>query len=171
MGINDAESRIDSSQEWLSVEIVRLPHGLDLPLPAYATLGSVGADLHAAIDAPIVVRKGEIQLIPTGVAIALPAGFEAQLRPRSGLSLKHGIIMVNSPGTIDWDYRGELKVALTCVLNNPVAINRGDRIAQLVVSPIVRCQWVLTRNLSTTQRAEGGFGHTGVQPLTLNQEC
>jgi len=145
----------------VQVAIQRLPHGEDLPLPAYATPGAAGMDLSAAIGKEVTLQPGERRLIPTGVRIALPEGFEAQVRPRSGLALHKGIGMVNAPGTIDSDYRGEISVILVNLSSEPQTIRRGDRIAQLVVAPIVRAQWVEVANMDDTSRGSGGFGHTG----------
>jgi dUTP pyrophosphatase len=146
----------------LRVALRRLPHGADLPLPAYATPQSAGMDLLAAIDAAVTLAPGERRLIPTGVTLALPAGVEAQLRPRSGLALKHGVTVLNSPGTIDADYRGEIGVILINLGQAPVAIARGDRIAQLVVAPVARVAWEESGALAETERGTGGFGSTGL---------
>lgn len=146
----------------VSVRIVRLGHGADLPLPAYETLGAAGMDLRAAVGSEsIVLHPGRRALVPTGLAIALPEGFEAQVRPRSGLAFKHGITQLNTPGTIDSDYRGELKVILINHGQEPFAIAHGDRIAQLVVAPVTRAVWVEAETLDETVRGVGGFGSTG----------
>ena len=131
-------------------------------MPVYSTEGSVGADLCAAIDEPITLRMGEVVLVPTGWKMELPVGFEAQVRPRSGLAMKHGVMVVNSPGTIDWDYRGEIRVLLTCIKTEPCILKRGDRIAQMVIAPVVRGGFEEAPALTETARAEGGFGHTGL---------
>jgi dUTP pyrophosphatase len=146
----------------LKVAVQRLPHGLDLPLPAYATAQSAGLDLMAAIEGEIVLAPGARQLIPTGLAIALPAGYEAQVRPRSGLALKHGITVLNSPGTIDADYRGEVKVLLINHGAEPFRLQRGDRIAQMVVAPVTRIAWNVVAALDETERGAGGYGSTGI---------
>ncbi len=146
----------------LRVPIWRDPEAEDLPLPSYATPGSAGVDLYAAVKEPITLQPGERRLIPTGIRIALPQGYEAQIRPRSGLALRHGIGMVNSPGTIDSDYRGEIGIILINWGQEPFTIHRGDRIAQMVIAPIARVEWELCEELPPSQRAEGGFGHTGV---------
>ena len=138
-----------------------LPHGADLPLPAYATQGSAGMDLRAALGDDVVLVPGARGLIPTGIAIALPVGYEAQVRPRSGLAVKHGITMLNSPGTIDSDYRGEIKVIVINHGSEPFAIKRGERIAQLLIAAVERAEWQITDSLEATERADGGFGHTG----------
>ena len=135
------------------------PEAAALPLPAYATEGSAGMDLCAASDA--VLAPGETGLIPTGFAIALPEGYEAQVRPRSGLAIRHRIGIMNAPGTIDADYRGEIKVILTNFGDAPFAIRRGDRIAQMVIAPYVRAVWEERDDLDDTARGAGGFGHTG----------
>ena len=132
-------------------------------LPAYATSQSAGMDLRANIDAPIVLQPMERRLIPTGLHIALPVGFEAQVRPRSGLALKHGLTVLNSPGTIDADYRGEIGVILVNLSREPFVVNDGERIAQLVVARYEQVEWSLVEQLDTTQRGEGGFGHSGVE--------
>ena len=146
----------------LSVAVQRLPHGADLPLPVYATAQSAGLDLVAAVDADVTLAPGARQLIPTGLSIALPAGYEAQVRPRSGLALKHGITVLNSPGTIDADYRGEVKVLLINHGSENFVLKRGDRIAQMVVAPVTRLQWSEQAVLDETARGAGGFGSTGV---------
>jgi len=143
------------------VRITRLPHADGLALPDYATPLSAGMDLRAAITEPIVLMPGERALTPTGLRIALPPGYEAQVRPRSGLALRHGLGMANAPGTIDADYRGEICVLLINLGQEPVRIERGDRIAQLIVAPVVRVAWRETEELEDTARGEGGFGHTG----------
>ena len=145
----------------IRVAIARLPGAHDLPLPTHATEGSAGSDLRAAVDGERVLEPGERALIPTGVRIALPSGYEAQVRPRSGLALAHGIVLPNAPGTIDSDYRGELKVIVWNSGSDPYVIRRGDRIAQLVVSPVTRVEWDEQPDLDATSRGPGGFGHTG----------
>jgi dUTP pyrophosphatase len=145
----------------LAVSIQVLPHGAGLPLPAYATLGSAGADLAAAIAAPLVLPPGGRALVPTGIALALPDGFEAQVRPRSGLALRHGVTVLNSPGTIDGDYRGEILVVLANLGSEPVTVVRGDRIAQLVVAPVQRAAWREVAELPASPRGAGGFGSSG----------
>lgn len=145
----------------VNVDIVLLPHAADIPLPEYATAHSAGIDLRAAITEAITLTPGERRLIPTGIAIALPPGFEAQVRPRSGLALKHGIGMVNTPGTIDADYRGEVGVLLINHGQQDFLISRGDRIAQLVIASYTRATWVQQVSLDETERGTGGFGHTG----------
>ncbi len=147
----------------VAVTITRInPDKTDLALPAYATEGSAGMDLCAAVEGEFVLHAGETALVPTGFAIALPQGYEAQVRPRSGLAIKHRIGVMNAPGTIDSDYRGEVKVILTNFGASDFVIKRGDRIAQMVVAPYVRTQWVESASLDETKRGSGGFGHTGV---------
>ncbi|MEE8581593.1 MAG: dUTP diphosphatase [Myxococcota bacterium] len=145
----------------IAVRIVRQPGAEDLPLPGPATPGAAGFDLSAALDCDRVIAPGQRLLVPTGFAIAIPAGYEGQVRPRSGLALRDGIILPNAPGTIDSDYRGELKVILLNAGEKPFTLRRGDRIAQLVFSPVVRAEWQETSNLDPTERGPGGFGHTG----------
>ena len=145
----------------VNVDIVLLPHAADIPSPEYATAHSAGMDLRAAITEAITLTPGERRLIPSGIAIALPPGFEAQVRPRSGLALKHGIGMVNTPGTIDADYRGEVGVLLINHGQQDFLISRGDRIAQLVIASYTRATWVQQVSLDETERGTGGFGHTG----------
>ena len=144
------------------VNVQRLAHGVDLPLPSYATAQSAGLDLMAAVSGDVILAPGERRLIPTGLAIALPAGFEAQVRPRSGLALKHGITVLNSPGTIDADYRGEVQVLLINHGEAPFAIRRGDRIAQMVVAPVTQIAWNIVERLDETERGSGGYGSTGI---------
>ena len=145
----------------LEVAIEILPHGQGLPLPAYATAGSAGADLMAALEAPLVLPPGGRALVPTGIAIAMPEGFEAQVRPRSGLALRHGITVLNSPGTIDSDYRGEVGVLLVNFGSESVTIARGERIAQLVVGAVRQVHWVNTAGLPASRRGAQGFGSSG----------
>jgi dUTP pyrophosphatase len=141
----------------------RLPHGADLPLPAYATAGAAGLDLRAAIAAgePLIIEPGQRAAVPTGLAIALPEGFEAQVRPRSGLALRDGVTVLNAPGTVDCDYRGEIAVILINLGQRPVAIRRGDRIAQMVVAPVAKVQLAEAEGLPQTERGYLGFGSTG----------
>lgn len=145
----------------LSVRMLLLPHGHGLPLPRYATGGSAGCDLHAAIDAPISLEPGDRAVIPCGFAMALPDGYEAQVRPRSGLAVKHGITVLNAPGTIDADYRGEIKVPLINLGREPFRMERGDRIAQMVIAPFTQVEWATAATLDDTDRGTSGFGSTG----------
>lgn len=145
------------------VAVKRLPHSAGLPLPSYATPGAAGLDLLAAVAAPVVIPPAGRALIPTGLAIALPPGYELQVRPRSGLALKHGITLPNSPGTVDEDYRGELQVIVLNAGTEPFTIERGMRIAQAVLAPVVRLAWTEVTDLDATARGEGGFGSTGVR--------
>lgn len=143
------------------VPILRDPGCEDLPLPEYATPHSAGVDLRAAVTEDLTLAPGERRLVPTGLRLALPDGYEAQVRPRSGLAARHGIGMVNSPGTIDADYRGEIGVLLINWGQEPFIIRRGDRIAQMVVAPVTRVEWHEAAALPDTERGDGGFGHTG----------
>jgi dUTP pyrophosphatase len=145
----------------LRAAIARLPHARGLALPAYATEGSAGMDLAAAVDAPLTLAPGARALVPTGFAIALPAGAEAQIRPRSGLALRHGVTCLNAPGTIDADYRGEVGVILVNHGAEPFTVTRGMRVAQLVVQRVARVAWREEAALDPTARAAGGFGSTG----------
>ncbi len=145
----------------VAVSIQRLPHGADLPVPAPATRASAGADLLAAVAETVVLAPGASALIPTGVAIQLPSGFEAQVRPRSGLAAKHGVTILNSPGTIDADYRGEIAVILINLGDEPFDVTRGMRIAQMVIAPVFRAQWREVDGLDDSERGSGGFGSTG----------
>jgi dUTP pyrophosphatase len=146
-----------------SVAITRLPHAESLSLPAYATEHAAGMDLCAAVANDVVIEPGKRALIPTGLAIALPEGFEAQVRPRSGLALKNGVTVLNSPGTIDADYRGEVQVILANLGTENFTITRGMRIAQMVVAPYTRATWQEVAELPTTARGTGGFGSTGTR--------
>lgn len=148
----------------ITVEIMRLPHGRDLPLPAYQSEAAAGLDLHAAVpaDKPMVIGPGERASVPTGIAIALPAGTEGQVRPRSGLAARHGVTVLNAPGTIDSDYRGELHVLIVNFGGEPFSVIRGMRIAQLIVAPTLRAQLQEVDNLDKTGRGGGGFGSTGL---------
>jgi dUTP pyrophosphatase len=143
------------------IDVVRLPHAEGLPLPSYATDGAAGMDLLAAVAAPLVIPPGGRALVPTGLTIALPHGYELQVRPRSGLALKHGITLPNSPGTIDEDYRGELGVIVLNTGAEPFTVERGMRIAQAVIAPVVRAAWREVVALPETTRGTGGFGSTG----------
>ena len=134
----------------------------DVPLPRYMTAHAAGMDVAAAVKTPTTMAPGDIKLLPTGFAMAIPPGFEAQIRPRSGLAVKHGIGIINSPGTIDSDYRGEVKIALINMGDAPFVINRGDRIAQMVIKKVYQAQLKVVDTLSQTDRSSGGFGHTGV---------
>jgi dUTP pyrophosphatase len=145
----------------VQVSVRRLPHNADLPLPAYATAGAAGMDLLAAVEAPVTVAPGARALIPTGLAIALPPGYELQIRPRSGLALRNGIVLPNSPGTIDEDYRGEIQVILLNTGDAPFVVERGARIAQAVLAPVTRARWHEVESLDATERDAGGFGSTG----------
>jgi dUTP pyrophosphatase len=155
----------------LAIELQRLEHAWDLPLPAYASAGAAGMDLMAAIpaDAPIRLLPMARVVVPTGFCIAVPPDHEAQVRARSGLAAKHGIMVLNAPGTIDSDYRGEIKVILANLGAAPVVIERGMRIAQLVVAPVARILWKEIEALTETPRGVGGFGSTGVAPATGGQ--
>jgi dUTP pyrophosphatase len=145
------------------VAVTRLPHGADLPLPAYETLHAAGMDLRAAVPEgePVTLRPGDRRAVPTGLAMAIPPGFEGQVRPRSGLALRHGVTGVNSPGTIDADYRGEVHVILINHGSEDFVVRRGDRIAQLLIAPVVQATWLEVENLDETARGTGGFGSTG----------
>jgi dUTP pyrophosphatase len=144
------------------VKVKRLPHNPDLPLPEKMSELSAGFDLRAAVENSVIVPPSESVLIPTGLALSIPAGYEGQVRPRSGLASNHGLTILNAPGTIDADYRGEVKVLLVNLGSKPVEIKRGDRIAQLIIAPVVQAVLEETTELDTTTRGHGGFGHTGV---------
>ncbi|MBG6201200.1 dUTP pyrophosphatase [Labrenzia sp. EL_13] len=144
-----------------TLQLKRLEHGKDLPLPAYQSELAAGLDLLAAVDDPVILAPGQRALVPTGLSMALPAGFEAQVRPRSGLAAKHGVTVLNTPGTIDADYRGEVKVILINLGDAPFEITRGERIAQMVIAPVLQAEITEVAALSDTERGVGGFGSTG----------
>ncbi len=147
----------------ISVPIIRLPHGADLPLPEHATPHSAGVDLLAAVDTPVLLKAGGRAVVPSGIAVALDEGFEAQVRPRSGLAAKHGVTVLNSPGTIDADYRGEVGVVLVNLGDTDFTVERGMRIAQMVISPVTKVAWREVGALPKTDRGSGGFGSTGTR--------
>ena len=153
-----SDSAVTVELRWLLPERKR-----NIGLPDYETSGSAGMDVAAALDEEVTVAPGEIVLIPTGFAVAIPPGFEMQVRPRSGLAVKHGVTIVNSPGTIDSDYRGEVKIGLINLGRREYTIRRGDRVAQLVLAPVSRTRLVVVAQLDETARGVGGFGHTGVK--------
>ena len=154
----------------VEVAVRRLPHAADLPLPAYATAQSAGMDLLAAVQSEVTLGPGERRLVPSGLAIALPAGYEAQVRPRSGLALKHGVTCLNTPGTIDADYRGEIGVILVNLGDQPFTVARGSRIAQLVVAAVARAAWRPVEMLEESARGDGGFGSTGLEGQRIPAE-
>jgi dUTP pyrophosphatase len=145
------------------VALQRLPHGADLPLPSYQSALAAGCDLVAAVpsDVPVIICPGRFASVPTGIALALPAGYEGQVRPRSGLAARHGVTVLNAPGTIDADYRGEVQVLLVNLGADPFAVTRGMRIAQLIVAPVAQVRFVEADRLDATSRGTGGFGSTG----------
>jgi dUTP pyrophosphatase len=145
----------------LPLPITVLPHGEGLELPSYATPGSAGCDLRAAIAETLTLLPGGRTLVPTGVAVAIPAGYEGQVRMRSGLAVRHGLALLNAPGTIDSDYRGEIQIILANLGAEPATIARGERIAQLVIAPVARVRWEAVAELPATPRDSGGFGSTG----------
>ena len=145
----------------VTIQVQRLPHCEGLPLPTYATPGAAGMDLLTAVATPVVIDPGRRALIPTGLAVALPPGFEMQVRPRSGLALRNGIVLPNSPGTIDEDYRGEVQVIVLNAGDAAFTVERGMRIAQAIVAPVVRAVWQEVERLDDTTRSAGGFGSTG----------
>jgi len=152
--------------EHVSVKIARVnPGSNDVPLPTYATEGSAGMDICAAVEQAVTLAPGQTSLIPSGFSIELPVGFEAQVRPRSGLAAKHSVGILNSPGTIDSDYRGEVKIILANFGKEPFVVKRGDRIAQMVIHRYARVEWQEVGTLNDTARGEGGFGHTGVSSV------
>ena len=149
------------ANEPVVVPVQRLAHGADLPLPEYASAGAAGVDLRAAVDEPLELTPGARALVPTGLALALPAGYEGQVRPRSGLAAKHGVTVLNTPGTIDADYRGEVKVILINLGEEAFTVERGERIAQLVVAPVTHAAFYPVADLEATERGADGFGSTG----------
>ena len=145
------------------MQVTRLPGSADLPLPQPATAGAAGLDLRACLAGALTIAPGTRALVPTGIAVALPQGYEAQVRPRSGLALRTGLTLLNSPGTVDADYRGEIQVLVVNLGETPVVLERGDRIAQLVVQPVPRVEWEEVEALPVSARGGGGFGHTGTR--------
>jgi len=152
---------LDYNVRKIQVQILRLANAKDISFPKYMTDNASGADIFAAIEHEIIIKPGEIKLIPTGFCVAIPEGYEIQIRPRSGLAIKHGVTVVNAPGTIDSDYRGEIKVGLINLGQKPFKIKRGDRIAQMVLAPCYQIDWAEVTKLPDTKRGKGGFGHTG----------
>ncbi len=146
----------------MKIQFKKLPHAEDLPLPSYESEFAAGMDIRAALENPVILQPGERQLIPSGLKMAMPQGYEAQIRPRSGLAYRHGITMLNTPGTIDADYRGELKMLAVNLGNEKFTINHGDRIAQMVIAPVIQAEVNEVETLSATERGDGGFGSTGV---------
>ncbi|MCP1211682.1 dUTP diphosphatase [Acetobacter okinawensis] len=151
----------EKQTDTVGIKVRRLSHGQDLPLPEYATRGAAGMDLLAALAAPLRLEPGQRGLVPTGLSIALPPGYELQVRPRSGLALKHGIVLPNAPGTIDEDYRGEIGVIIMNAGQEAFVVEPGMRIAQAVIAPVVRATWIECDDLDATERGTGGFGSTG----------
>jgi len=145
------------------VKIVRLPQGRDLPLPRRATSQSAGFDLQACVESSVEIRPGDRALVPTGIAVALPRGYEAQIRPRSGLALRSGLTLLNTPGTVDADYRGEVRLIVVNLGREPVTVHRGDRLAQMVVLRLPAVELEEVEEIPGSERGEGGFGHTGVR--------
>jgi len=151
-----------NNQNHVACQFQKLPHASDLPLPSYETADSAGMDLRAAVEKPVELKPGKRMLVPTGLKMAIPRGYEAQIRPRSGMAYKHGITMLNTPGTIDSDYRGEVKLLAVNLGEETYTINHGDRIAQMVIAPVCRATITETESLEETARGDGGFGSTGV---------
>ncbi len=146
----------------IEIQVQRCPGNEDTPMPQYMTVGAAGADLYAAVQEPLVIAPGAVAAIPTGIKIALPAGFEAQIRPRSGLALKHGVTLLNTPGTIDADYRGEIQLIIINHGSRPFTVNRGERMAQMVIQKVWQGVFREIVELEDTSRGEGGFGSTGI---------
>ena len=149
--------------EPLRVQIAREPGTEDIPLPQYESEHAAGMDVRAAVNEPLTLQPGERALVPTGLRIALPPGYEAQIRPRSGLAIKHGLTLLNTPGTIDADYRGEIRIIIANLGHEPYTIARGHRIAQMIIAPVTRATWDVADSLENTSRGDGGFGSTGEQ--------
>lgn len=147
----------------MKIQFKKLPHAKDLPLPSYESEFAAGMDIRAALENPITLKPGQRKLIPSGLKMSMPQGYEAQMRPRSGLAYRNGITMLNTPGTIDADYRGELKMLAVNLGDETFTINHGDRIAQMVIAPVIQAEVAEVETLSETERAEGGFGSTGVK--------
>ncbi len=161
MALRGAGAKLGGEPEEVAVLVHTLPHHKGLPLPGYASQLASGMDLHAAVEAAVSIPPGGWALIPTGLRLALPPGIEGQVRPRSGLAVSHGVTVLNAPGTIDADYRGEIKVVLMNLGSSPYCVQRGDRVAQLVLQRVVRARLSRVEELAETPRNEGGFGHTG----------
>jgi len=157
----DGPAQLPRDPVVIPIRRIRGEKDSDLPLPRYMSPHAAGMDLHAAVDADLTLAPQEIALVPTGLAVAIPPGFEGQVRARSGLACAHGLAVINAPGTVDSDYRGEIKVGLINLGKNPFVIHRGDRIAQLIITRVYRIHWDLRRELDGTTRNDGGFGHTG----------
>jgi dUTP pyrophosphatase len=157
------ENELTQQEKPLTVEVQQDAGCGDLPLPEYQTQGSAGMDLRAAVEHPVTLEPGKIAMVPTGLRVAIPAGYEAQVRPRSGLALKHGVTVLNTPGTVDSDYRGPVNVILCNLGPSSFEIRRGDRIAQMVVTRVERIEWKCVESVNETERGSGGFGHTGLQ--------
>lgn len=153
----------------VKIKIKQEPGSEDLPLPSYMSQGASGADLYADVREEILLKPGDIRLVSTGISISLPQGFEAQIRPRSGLAFKHGITLVNTPGTVDSDYRGVISLIVTNLGREPYVIRRGDRLAQMIIAPVARMEVEKWEELDTTQRESGGFGHTGVRTSSTHR--
>ena len=149
--------------ERVSIKVRRLEKGKEIPLPGYESEGSSGMDIRACVEKSVSLKPGEIRLIPTGLAVSIPSGYDGQIRPRSGLALQHGIGMVNSPGTIDSDYRGEIGIIMINWGQKPITIHRGDRIAQMIISKVYQADIQEVVDLDSTRRGEGGFGHSGIE--------
>lgn len=147
----------------MNIQFKKLPHAKDLPLPSYESEYAAGMDIRAALKEPVILKPRERKLIPSGLKMALPKGYEAQMRPRSGLAYRHGITMLNTPGTIDADYRGELKMLAVNLGEEEFIINHGDRLAQMIIAPVIQADVHEVRDLSETERGDGGFGSTGVK--------
>lgn len=147
----------------MKIQFKKLPHAKDLPLPSYESKYAAGMDIRAALEEPVTLKPGERALVPTGLKMAMPEGYEAQMRPRSGLAYRNGITMLNTPGTIDADYRGELKMLAINLGEKDFEINHGDRIAQMIIAPVIQAEVHEVEDLSDTERGDGGFGSTGVK--------
>lgn len=149
--------------EKIQIKLMRLENNRDIRIPEYESEGSSGMDIRACVDPPLVLEPGEIKFVPTGIAVSIPYGYECQIRPRSGLALKNGIGLVNSPGTIDSDYRGEIGIILINWGKEPFTVSRGDRIAQMVITKVIQAEIINVDTLDITERGEGGFGHSGTK--------
>jgi len=159
---SQCEFPVSSDMETISIVVKKMPGNEDIPLPCYMTPNASGMDIHAAVTGNTVINPGETKLIATGLSLALPQGFEGQIRPRSGLALRHGVSVLNTPGTIDADYRGEVGIILINLGKDPFVVKRGDRIAQLTVNKVFQARLELSSDLPRSERNEGGFGHSGI---------